>query len=300
MLLALAILCLFGAVFLASEVVSIGARERALALKRATTYSRPRIAQGPARLKFSERVLLPAATRLASVALKVNPRVTVESVRGKLLTAGLSRRVTPTSFLASKVLTGAGLGFAGLVIGSRFSSSLGGLFFAACWAAGGFALPGLIVSQKARARRERIRAELPDALDLLAVSVEAGLGFDGALDKIVDHTEGPLAEEFSLMLSEMRIGESRHDALKKLAARVDTPEVAAFTRAIIQADQLGISLGRILKVQSQDSRNRRQMAAEEKAMKLPIKMMFPTVAFIFPAMFLVVLGPAFLNLKEIL
>ena len=98
----------------------------------------------------------------------------------------------------------------------------------------------------------------------------------------------------------MRIGESRHDALKKLAARVDTPEVASFARAIIQADQLGISLGRILKVQSADSRNRRQMAAEEKAMKAPIKMLFPTVAFIFPAMFLVVLGPAVLSLKEIL
>jgi tight adherence protein C len=98
----------------------------------------------------------------------------------------------------------------------------------------------------------------------------------------------------------MRIGESRHDALKKLAERVDTPEVASFSRAIIQADQLGISLGRILKVQAADSRNRRQMAAEEKAMTLPIKMLFPTVAFIFPTMFMVVLSPAFLSLKEIL
>jgi tight adherence protein C len=165
---------------------------------------------------------------------------------------------------------------------------------------GGFAFPGFYVSFKARGRRERIRAELPDALDLLAVSVEAGLGFDGAVDKLTDHMDGPLAEEFALTLGEMRIGESRHDALKKLAERVDTPEVASFSRAIIQADQLGISLGRILKVQAADSRNRRQMAAEEKAMKLPIKMLFPTVAFIFPTMFMVVLSPAFLSLKEIL
>jgi tight adherence protein C len=299
MFLALAFVCLFGAVFLASEVVSVGARQRALALRRASNYSRPRVSTGPDRLKFRERVIFPAAARLARLALRLNPRMTVESVRMKLMTAGLSRRITPTGFLAAKAATGIGLGFLGLVIGTAISF-MATLIFALSWGLGGFMLPGIVVSMKARGRREAIRAELPDALDLLAVSVEAGLGFDGAVDKLTDHMDGPLAEEFALTLGEMRIGESRHDALKKLAERVDTPEVAAFARAIIQADQLGISLGRILKVQSADSRNRRQMAAEEKAMKAPIKMMFPTVAFIFPAMFLVVLGPAVLSLKEIL
>jgi tight adherence protein C len=299
MFLALAFVCLFGAVFLASEVVSVGARQRALALRRATHYSRPRISTGPDRLKFRERVIFPAANRLARIALRANPRMTVESVRAKLLTAGLSQRISPTSFLALKAAGGFGLGFLGLVIGTSISF-MATLVFALSWGLGGFTLPGIFVSMKARGRRERIRAELPDALDLLAVSVEAGLGFDGAVDKLTDHMDGALAEEFALTLGEMRIGESRHDALKKLAERVDTPEVAAFARAIIQADQLGISLGRILKVQSADSRNRRQMAAEEKAMKAPIKMLFPTVAFIFPAMFLVVLGPAVLSLKEIL
>ena len=110
---------------------------------------------------------------------------------------------------------------------------------------------------------------------------------------------GPLADEFSLTLSEIRIGESRQDALKKLAERTGTPELSSFVRAIIQADQLGISLGRILRVQATDSRLKRQAAAEEKAMKAPIKMLFPTVLFIFPAMFLVILGPAFLNLSKI-
>jgi tight adherence protein C len=189
-------------------------------------------------------------------------------------------------------------GVLGLLVGGMVSP-VAGFLFAASWGLGGFALPGIFVSMKARGRREHIRAELPDALDLLAVSVEAGLGFDGAVAKLTDHMDGPLAEEFELTLGEMRIGESRHDALKKLAQRVDTAEVAAFVRAIIQADQLGISLGRILKVQATDSRLRRQAAAEEKAMKAPIKMMFPTAAFIFPAMFLVILGPAFLNLKEL-
>jgi tight adherence protein C len=111
--------------------------------------------------------------------------------------------------------------------------------------------------------------------------------------------DGPLTEEFGLTLNEIRIGESRQDALKKLSERADTPEISGFTRAIIQADQLGISLGRILRVQATDTRQRRQAAAEEKAMKAPIKMLFPTVLFIFPAMFLVVLGPAFLNLSKI-
>src|SRR5687768_10889543 len=299
MILALAIACLFGAVFLASEVVSVGARERALALRRAAHYARPRVSTGPERLKFRERVIFPAAGRLAKLTLRANPRVTVESVRLKLMAAGLGRRVTPTAFLATKAMFAIGLGFLGLLAGTGGGVMATGSF-ALSWGFGGCALPGIFVSMKARGRREQIRAELPDALDLLAVSVEAGLGFDGAVDKLTDHMDGALAEEFALTLGEMRIGESRHDALKKLSERVDTPEVAAFTRAIIQADQLGISLGRILKVQSADSRNRRQMAAEERAMKAPIKMLFPTVAFIFPAMFLVVLGPAVLSLKEIL
>ena len=166
-------------------------------------------------------------------------------------------------------------------------------------AAGGFIAPGFVVSTRVKRRREAIRSQLPDALDLLAVSVEAGLGFDGAVDKLTEHMEGALADEFSLTLGEMRIGESRHDALKKLAERAATPEVASFTRAIIQADQLGISLGRILRVQAADSRLKRQAVAEERAMKSPIKMLFPTVIFIFPAMFLVILGPAFIQLMKL-
>ena len=145
----------------------------------------------------------------------------------------------------------------------------------------------------------QLAADLPDALDLLAVSVEAGLGFDAAVAKLCQYMNGPLSEEFELALGEMRIGESRADALKKLSRRAGTPEVAAFVRAIVQADQLGTSLGRMLRVQATDTRNKRQAAAEERAMKAPIKMLFPTVAFIFPAMFIVVLGPAMLSLKQL-
>ena len=211
----------------------------------------------------------------------------------------MGRSITPMTFLAAK---GGGL-VAGALVGLALGGTAGGAglaFFAALVLGGvGFVAPGLVVSMRGRRRREDIKAQLPDALDLLAVSVEAGLGFDGAVAKMTEHMEGALAEEFSLTLGEMRIGESRHDALKKLADRAATPEVASFSRAIIQADQLGISLGRILRVQAADSRLKRQAAAEEKAMKSPIKMLFPTVLFIFPAMFLVILGPAFLNLSKI-
>jgi tight adherence protein C len=163
----------------------------------------------------------------------------------------------------------------------------------------GFLGPDYALTLKARGRKEKVRADLPDALDLLAVSVEAGLGFDASIAKLNEHMEGPLADEFGLTLSEMKIGESRSEALKRMSDRVDAPELSAFTRAIIQADQLGTTLGRILRVQAADARLRRQAAAEERAMKAPIKMLFPTVLFIFPAMFLVILGPAILNVQKI-
>ena len=163
----------------------------------------------------------------------------------------------------------------------------------------GFLAPDWVLTFKIRARRELIRSELPDALDLLAVSVEAGLGFDGAVTKLTEHMDGPLIDEFALMLNEIRVGETRSVALRKMADRVDASELSNFVRAVIQAEQLGISLGRILRIQAADTRMRRQAAAEEKAMKAPIKMLFPTVGFIFPAMFIVVLGPAMLNILKI-
>jgi tight adherence protein C len=167
------------------------------------------------------------------------------------------------------------------------------------FAVAGFFAPDGIITMLIRRRKDEIGAALPDALDLLSVSVEAGLGFDGALSKLTEFMDGPLVDEFSLMLSEMRIGESRQEALKRLAVRVPSPEVNAFVRSIVQSDQLGTSLGRILRVQATDTRQRRQATAEEKAMKAPIKMLFPTVLFIFPSMFLVILGPALMNITAL-
>jgi tight adherence protein C len=297
LLILFAVLFLAAAAYLLGEAATAPARDRQVSVKRAANYGKFRAALGAREQPFRDRVVGPAVERLAKFVLRVHPKTTVDGVRGRLHAAGLGRTVSPTGFLAAKAAVGIG----GLLVGVIFGTVAGGvgLLLGVALAGVGFLAPDFVVSLRARKRRDLIRAQLPDALDLLAVSVEAGLGFDGALSKLTDNMDGPLTEEFGLTLNEIRIGESRQDALKKLSERCDTPEVSGFSRAIIQAEQLGISLGRILRVQATDTRLRRQAAAEEKAMKAPIKMLFPTVLFIFPAMFLVILGPAFLNLSKI-
>ena len=299
LLILLAIVFLAAAAYLVGEAVTAPAREREISVNRAANYGKVRAALGEREQPFRDRVIGPTRDRLARLVLRIHPKTTLDGVRSRLLAAGLGRTVTPTGFLAAK----AAAGISGLVLGMLFGGALVGgagiLLFGAMLGGLGFLAPDFVVGMRARKRREAIRSQLPDALDLLAVSVEAGLGFDGAISRLIDHMDGALTEEFGLTLNEIRIGESRQDALKKLSERADTPEISGFTRAIIQADQLGISLGRILRVQASDTRQRRQAAAEEKAAKAPIKMLIPTVLFIFPAMFLVILGPAFLNLSKI-
>jgi len=299
MLLLIAALMLGLAAFLAAEVATAPQRRRRGALKRASTYGASR-REGVTEIpRFRERVVAPTIKRLAAIALRLNPKASVDAIGPRLIAAGVSARVNPTQFLALK----SGLAIAGIVLALLVAvamSPAAGLVFAPCFGALGFIAPETVLTFRIRGRRERIRSELPDALDVLAVSVEAGLGLDGAVAKLTEHMQGALVDEFALTLGEMRIGESRHDALKKMASRVPAPEVAAFVRSVIQADQLGISLGRILRVQAADSRLRRQAAAEERAMKAPIKMLFPTALFIFPSMFVVLLGPALLNIAHYL
>jgi tight adherence protein C len=298
LLLIIASACLAGSAFVVGQVATQPERERRSLVRRAASYGKVRIvASREERLPLRERVVAPAIARIANLMLRMNRRESLEQLQQRLLAAGLGT-VSPSGFLAAKgVLAGAG-GLFGLVIWGATGSSMGLLFLIALVGIG-YIAPGYVVGIRSRRRRDEVQAALPDALDLLAVSVEAGLGFDAAISKLIEHMKGPLIDEFGLALSEMRVGESRQDALKKLTGRVDSPELSSFVRAIIQADQLGISLGRILRVQAVDSRLKRQAAAEEKAMKAPIKMLFPTVVFIFPAMFIVVLGPALINLGKL-
>jgi tight adherence protein C len=299
MLLLLALLCTGGAVFILSEVATYPTRLKAKSLKRASEYGHVRIPRNELELlRFRERVLTPAASRLASIPLKLNPRTNVASLGRKIVAAGLSQRLGVPTFLAIKGGTTLGGCLIGLLFGfvGAFASAL---LLIPVFGAVGYLAPDWFLTLKIRGRREMIRSELPDALDLLAVSVEAGLGFDGAVTKLIEHMEGALVDEFALVLNEIRVGESRTTALRKMAERVDAIELTNFVRAVIQADQLGISLARILRVQAADTRLRRQAAAEERAMKAPIKMLIPTVFFIFPSMFIVVLGPAMLHLLTV-
>jgi len=292
MLLVLALGCLAAAGFLLSDFATQPARQRRAAVSRASTYGKIVLRRGDTR-SFRDRAMVPFAARMARTVLKLSPRTSVETVSAKLLQAGVG--LTPTTYLALKGCSAAGGFGLGVVFGASVKGAAAGLLMGLVLALLGWVVPEYLLSGRVRARREEIRGALPDALDLLAVSVEAGLGFDASITKITENMEGPLANEFALMLGEMRIGEGRADALKKMEQRVGAPELSSFVRSIIQADQLGISLGRILRVQATDSRLKRQAAAEEKAMKAPIKMLFPTVLFIFPSMFIVILGPALLN-----
>jgi tight adherence protein C len=235
--------------------------------------------------------------QIADITQKILPKADPNEIHARLMAAGLSRSMSPQMYLALK----GGLVTTALVVGILMAASgamppIMGMMIALGGGALCFIAPDFYINNRVRARRELMRSDLPNVLDLLCVSVEAGLGFDAAVSKLSERMEGPLVDEFGLVLHEMRIGESRSAALKSLSDRVDVPEIAQFCRAIIQADQLGIALSRILRVQSHDMRVRRQLAAEEKAMKAPVKMLFPTVVFIFPSMFVVALGPAAISL----
>jgi tight adherence protein C len=298
MILFLALLCIGGAAYALSEAATYPARVKARSVKRAAEYGRVRIPRSEQELvQFRQRVLTPLAGKLAAIPLKLSPKTNVEAIGARLVAAGMTNRLSASTFLTIKgaaIVGGCALGLLFAALTSLASSIL----LVPVGAVIGLIGPEIFLTMKTRSRRDTIRSELPDALDLLAVSVEAGLGFDGAVAKLVDHMEGPLIDEFGLMMSEIRVGETRSVALRKMAERVDATELSNFVRAVIQAEQLGISLGRILRVQATDTRLRRQAAAEEKAMKAPIKMLFPTIFFIFPSLFIVVLGPAFLNIME--
>ena len=296
LILILAIAAIGGAVFFFAELATTPMRTRRNLVHRAANYGRLRTVTGREMPRFRERALGPFVAKAARLVLRVNPRVSVDAVSKKLMAAGM-RRTSPTTIIGAKGI----LGLGGALLGAVFAGVAAPqymFFLVLLFGAMGALAPGMYLNTRVKSRQAAVSAELPDALDLLSVSVEAGLGFDGAVQKLTEHMHGPLIEEFEFALGGIRIGEGRSEALKKMSERSGSSEMASFVRAIIQADQLGISLGRILKVQAGDTRLKRQLLAEEKAMKAPIKMLFPTVVFIFPAMFLVVLGPAFLNLAK--
>jgi len=296
MLLLLAFLCLTASLAVIGKLVTQPARDRQASLRRAKGLdaSVDDVTGEPLADRFDQRY----GATLAGVARKLDPRITEERIATRLVSSGMANHFTANGFLALKVvLASAGIIVGGL-IGVLAASGSKTLLLGALLGLVGFLLPDWIASSRTRSRRESMQRQLPDALDIVAVSVEAGLGFDASLGKLGEHMSGPIVEEFTLVLGELRIGEARSVALRRMADRVNLPEVNSVVNSLIQADQLGSPLGKMLRVQAEESRNRRQIAAEERAMKAPIKMLIPTVLFIFPAMFVVILGPALIKISE--
>jgi tight adherence protein C len=200
--------------------------------------------------------------------------------------------------MSGKVLGAIG----GFVGGLVFSFLLGSMSFKLVAIAGitlaGFFAPSMYLYQKAYDRANRMQRELPDAIDLLTISVESGLGFDAALQQVAHNTEGPLAEEFSRVLREMQIGSSRGESLRALAERTSLSELRSFVSAMVQADAFGIPIANVLRVQSSEMRVKRRQRAEEKAQQVPVKMTIPLIFCILPALFLVVMGPAAIHIMD--
>jgi tight adherence protein C len=280
------------AVWMIAEAATAARRQRRVTLSRVREYggTANAVVGAPA---VSHGLLGGRVGRsIARLGIVLTPGRSYQAVTSRLFAAGIGLRVPATSFVARKVI----LGLAGVA----FGAFLGSLKSAAAAFLLAFIYPEMAVGRRGRARLARIQRDMPNALDVLAIAVEAGAGFDAAVTLMTSHLEGPLADEFRFMLNELRIGETRTEALRKLAERADVPEMRAFTSAIIQGERLGTPLSRILRSLAADTRRRRQFDAEEHANKMAVKMIFPLVFFIMPAMFIVILGPAVINLVDTL
>ena len=241
---------------------------------------------------FSQRVLVPLTRSILGTLGKYGPKQSAERLRLNLQQAGNPGNLTPIMFSGIRsVLAVLMLVIFGFVT-FRTMAFTQALMYTAIGAGLGYLLPGIWLGQQIKKRKHNIVKALPDALDLLTISVEAGLAFDSALQRVTEKWDNELSNEFKRVLTDTRLGRARRDALKDMSARTGVEDVQTFIAAIIQAEQLGVSIGKILRIQADQMRVRRRQRAEEAAQKAPIKMLFPMVFLIFPALFVVILGPA--------
>ena len=252
---------------------------------------------------LKDRALAPLLEGLTGVGRRLTPVGYVEKVRQKFVHMGNPSPQAVDRFLALRVATVVGAVLVFLVV---FVLNLTPLTGNIRLAVGVLVIlllligPDSVINRKVEDRQKAIQRSLPDILDLLTISVEAGLGFEQALDRVISAVPGPMTEEFSRMLGETRAGAARADAMRAMDERCDVPELRAFVLAIIQADTFGVSIGRVLRGQSEEMRIKRRQLAQERAQKAPVKMLIPMVFCIFPALFLVVLGPAMLSITKTL
>ena len=246
---------------------------------------------------FLERVLLPVLRSLGHVARRITPLDVKHRLERKLVLCG-----NPQGWDAERV---AALKLGGLVVGTvlAFLLGLGGspttrVFMLILFAAIGYFGPDAILSGRAQRRQEQIQKALPDSMDLLTISVEAGLGFDASMAQVVKNVPGPLSQEFGRMLHEMQLGISREDAFRKLADRTNVDELRAFVVSMIQANKFGVGVANVLRAQAKELRTKRKQRAERKAMQTPVKILFPLIFCVLPALFVVVMGPGAIRIFE--
>ena len=245
------------------------------------------------------RLLRPLAGAIGEKIAVLVPRRRADQLRHRLLVAGVSAKVGPEEFV---VMQGVGLG-AGVLLGLLVAQTSGyhgfGLIRMVVILAGmGVFAPVAWLRRKQDERQGSIRRDLPDVLDLLAISVEAGVGFEGAVEVVTRHFQSPLATEFARMLQEMELGLPRREALQNLKRRTEVPELSNFVLILVQADALGMPIGRVLRTQATEMRLKRRAWAREKAARLPVKIHLPLTLFILPALFVVILGPAAMSIAK--
>lgn len=246
-------------------------------------------------LPASERLLVPILDRTRALAFRLSPAGASDRMARLLNVAG-----NPGTWTAEKIM---GFKGAGLVAGAAVGFLLGGmggrgLLFALAGAPAGFYLPDLLLYNLGLKRQEELRRGLADSLDMMTVCVEAGQSFDAALQQVARSVEGPVAGEFARVLSEIQIGKSRGDAFSSMGARTTVPEAKNFISSLVQADRLGLPIASVLREQSNQMRLVRRQLAEEKAQKVPVKILFPMLFFIFPALFIVIIGPGAIRMVD--
>jgi tight adherence protein C len=250
---------------------------------------------------FSERVILPIARKLGEFAIRFTPQNWLTSVSRKLELAGSPSRLDPSMYLSLQFICAVGLGalmiFVSTVLlnassfGEKFLYSVLGFFL-------GFFLPQIYLSTLISRRQKSVRQALPDALDLLTICVEAGLGFDAAMVKVAQKWESPLSNGFARVIQEIQLGKLRREALRDMAYNIDIAEMTSFVAIVIQSEMLGVSMAKVLRIQSDQMRVKRRQMAEEEAHKTPIKMLIPMILLIFPSLLLVLMTPAVLSIMQ--
>jgi len=252
-------------------------------------------------LPFSERTLRPLVGRLSRMGGRLGSASSTDVAEKRLAMAGNPGDLRVTDWMGVKILVGIATGaIMFLLFGLLVAGLVAGVFLGMLGFGIGFLLPEFWLGGKIKARQKIILKMIPDTLDLLTISVRAGLGFDAALAKVVEKLPGPLTDEFRRALAEVRVGKARRDALRDMVPRTNVAPLSAFIGAIIQAEQLGVSISKVLQVQSDQLRIERRQRAEEMAAKAPIKMLFPLVGCIFPSLFIVILGPAMLSIIQVM